>query len=224
MHFKNKYLNAKFSWSSILTVTVFLFTFIVPVLPEGWGKTPVRLSLTLVFIAAVLSVDKRKRIYLYLALGAIFLEWLSLFFELWFLVNASKLLNILFFFIVAFTLIRQVATAKIVTSKEILESISGYLLLGIIYSIVISVIMQNDPGAYNLVREQGTGLGTVSNLSTSLYYGFITLASLGYGDIVPLEPYTRSLASLICISGQLYIAIIISLLVGKYASGTNSKV
>jgi hypothetical protein len=98
-----------------------------------------------------------------------------------------------------------VATAKIVTTKEILESISGYLLIGIIYSIIISFIIQNDPGAYNVASQTSTVEVSSLNLSVSSYYSYVTLASLGYGDIVPLKPYTRSLATFISITGQLYI-------------------
>jgi voltage-gated potassium channel len=61
------------------------------------------------------------------------------------------------------------------------------------------------------------------HLSESMYFGFVTLASLGYGDIVPLKPYTRSLATLIAISGQLYIATIIGILIGKFASKTEPE-
>jgi hypothetical protein len=49
------------------------------------------------------------------------------------------------------------------------------------------------------------------------------MGTLGYGDILPVKPYTRSLASLMCIAGQLYIAIVIALLVGKYASDQSEK-
>jgi voltage-gated potassium channel len=212
------------SWNTVLTISVFIFAFIIPILTEMWGKTPARLCITLIFVAAVLSIDKRKRYILYLAFGAFMLEWISGIFDLWFFVYTSRFLNILFFITVVFALIKQIATAKIVTSKEILESISGYLLIGILFSIVVSVIIQKDPGAYNIPVNTNNLAEPKLNLSQSMYYGYITLASLGYGDIVPLKPYTRSLATLICISGQLYIAILISLLVGKYASRKNDSV
>jgi hypothetical protein len=48
----------------------------------------------------------------------------------------------------------------------------------------------------------------------TIYYSFITLTSLGYGDITPLHPYARSLAAFEAISGQLYLAVLIARLVG----------
>jgi voltage-gated potassium channel len=216
---KNKARSPQFLWSCFLTVSVILFVFFIPVFPVEWGKIAARISLTLIFIAGVLSIDRRKIYILYMALGAFMLEWISVLFKIWFLVYASKALNVFFFLLVVFILIRQIATAKVVTLKEIMESISGYLLIGIVFSIVISFIMQNDPGAYNVVPQASELQETNRSLSVSSYYGFVTMASLGYGDIVPLKPYTRSLATFICISGQLYIAILIALLVGKFASG-----
>jgi hypothetical protein len=46
---------------------------------------------------------------------------------------------------------------------------------------------------------------------------------VGYGDIVPLKPYTRSLATFISISGQLYVVTIIGLLIGKFISKRNNE-
>jgi voltage-gated potassium channel len=220
---KKNYFSALLSWNFVLTITVFIFVFIMPVLPERYGNLPAKLCITLIFVSGVLSVKNRKRYILYLALGAFILQWISVIFELWFFVYASKFLNIIFFLTVVYMLIWQIATAKIVTSKEILESISGYLLIGIVFSLVITAIIQQDPGAYNLVKQVSELQENSHDLSVSLYYGFITMASVGYGDIVPIKPYTRSLATLICVSGQFYIAILISLLVGKYASRKNSQ-
>jgi voltage-gated potassium channel len=209
---------AKIPWSLVLTITVFAYAFIIPVLPLVWGKIPARLGITLIFVAGVLSIDKVKNSILFLALGTFILQWISILFEIWIFVYASKILNTAFFLLVVYRLINQIATAKRVTSKEIMESISGYILIGIVFSFIVSFIIQKDPGAYNIAPEQIVAHEANLNLSASMYYGFVSLASLGYGDIVPLKPYTRSLATLITIFGQLYIAILISMLVGKYAS------
>jgi voltage-gated potassium channel len=53
-------------------------------------------------------------------------------------------------------------------------------------------------------------------MDTLLYYSFVTLASLGYGDIIPLVPLARTLAYMEAISGQLYIAIMLAGLVGLF--------
>jgi amino acid transporter len=111
----------------------------------------------------------------------------------------------------------QIAKSREVKAVAILGSIAGYLLLGLVYAIFISIIIKNDPLAYsNLPSELSQGHNY--SPSVSLYYSFVTLASLGYGDICPLKPYSRSLATFIAVSGQFYIAIIVALLVGKFSS------
>ena len=59
-------------------------------------------------------------------------------------------------------------------------------------------------------------------MSKMFYYTFVTYTSTGYGDITPTIPSTRSLATLISTTGQLYVAIIIAMLVGKF-SGMEAK-
>jgi hypothetical protein len=56
------------------------------------------------------------------------------------------------------------------------------------------------------------------NLYNSMYFGFVTFATLGYGDLIPVKQYAKSLSILIAVCGQLYVAVIISLLVGNFSS------
>jgi ion channel len=58
------------------------------------------------------------------------------------------------------------------------------------------------------------------HFSDYLYYTFVSFTTIGYGDIVPRAAYTKSLAMLIGVSGQIYVAVIIAMLIGKYARGT----
>jgi len=208
-------------WDILLVISVFLCAFVIPVFPLSWGQLPIRIGFTLIFISGVMTMEKRNWRILYLTLAAFIMQWVSHILQWEIVADVSKFLNILFFLIVIFSLIREMATAKVVTPNVIMASISGYLLLGIIYSVFIVAIMQRDPGAFNITKE-GNGIqDATAYYSKSMYFGFVTLATLGYGDLLPLKPYTRSLATLICISGQLYIATIIGILIGKFASGNN---
>jgi voltage-gated potassium channel len=62
----------------------------------------------------------------------------------------------------------------------------------------------------------------INYVSNYVYFGFVTLSTLGYGDVVPLTPAARSLSIFISITGQMYIAIIIATLVSKYLGQRNS--
>jgi voltage-gated potassium channel len=206
------------TWNTILAIAVFLCAFVIPVFPHSWGRTPVAIGFTLIFISGFMTMEKRNWIIIYLVLTAFTMQWISGVLDLTVIAGISRILNSLFFIIVIFSLIHEMATAKVVTRRVILASISGYLLLGLIYSGVVAIIIQQDPGAFsNTIVVTGIDDAT-SHLSESIYFGFVTLATLGYGDIVPLKPYSRSLATLITVSGQLYVATIIGILIGKYAA------
>jgi voltage-gated potassium channel len=218
---KNVLIQSRIIWTAVLVVAVTLCAFIFPLFPIEWGRLPIRFGFTLIYFSAVMSMDKRKAYLLIISLAAFLLEWISGIFDLEYMIEASRALNIIFFVFVILLLIKQMASSKIVNLKVILESIGGYLLLGILFSVLVAAIMQRDPAAFNITLNE-TGIeDPVQNLSKSMYFGLVTLATLGYGDIVPLKPYSRSLATFISISGQLYIAVIIALLVGKFAAAQN---
>jgi voltage-gated potassium channel len=207
-----------FTWNTVLVFAVFLSAFVIPILPPSWGRIPMAIGFTLIFISGFMIMENRRWIIVYLVIAAFIMQWVSGMLDLKIVEIVSRILNFLFFLIVIFSLIGEMATAKVVTARVIMASISGYLLMGIIYSGVIVFIIQRDPLAFNFpVSRVGTEDPTIY-ISESIYYGFVTLATLGYGDIVPLKPYSRSLATLITVTGQLYVATIIGILIGKYAA------
>jgi hypothetical protein len=77
------------------------------------------------------------------------MQWISAAFKLELLNDVSKGLNSLFFIVVVFALILQIASAIKVSLTVILDSIAGYLLIGIVYSIFIIFIIRNVPDAYS---------------------------------------------------------------------------
>ncbi|MGR9085929.1 MAG: ion channel [Gammaproteobacteria bacterium] len=87
-----------------------------------------------------------------------------------------------------------------------------YLLMGLIWAILYGLIFQFLPGSFNGIE----GVDGKAPMDTLLYYSFVTLASLGYGDITPVSPLARTLAYLEAIGGQLYIAIMLAGLVGLF--------
>lgn len=92
-------------------------------------------------------------------------------------------------------------------------AMSVYLLMGFIWAILYEVIFQFLPGSFNGIERGADGKAPMDTL---LYYSFVTLASLGYGDITPVAPLARTLAYLEVIAGQLYIAIMLAGLVGLF--------
>lgn len=207
--------------NSALLLLVFFTIFVIPLFPFSSHSLLFNLSYTFLYVMAVLSLEQHRKVLITLAVGAFVLQWVSGLLNIETLLLISKGLNFVFFAIMVLFLILQVAKTRQVTPKVILGAINGYLLLGLVFSIAVAVIMALRPDAYTFGREFSSD-PAVTYMSDYLYYGFVTFTTLGYGDIVPTLPFTKSLAILTSITGQIYLAVIIALLVGKFASSRES--
>lgn len=210
-------------WDTLLLVSVIFAAFILPVLPLAWQRSSFMAVYTIIYITAIISLEDRSNYTILLFVVTVLLGWISNILNLEVITSISKAVNILYFLVIVALLIKQIALAREVTAAVILGSIVGYLLMGIIFSIFIALLMQMDPTAYTPVNAGESGPGEGLNISVPLYFSFVTMASLGYGDVLPLKPFTRSLATFMVISGQFYIAIIVALLVGKFTSQQNKR-
>ena len=134
-----------------------------------------------------------------------------------FLLEDMKLLNAcifaassLFYFLVLRHLFLLIFKSRRVNEDIIFASISGYILLGLIGALCCRLVNLFYDGAY------------ISNVANELaradfvYYSFVTLTTLGYGDIVPINVQSKALALFIALAGQLYLTILIAIIVGKY--------
>ncbi|UCF64641.1 MAG: hypothetical protein JSW33_02065 [bacterium] len=202
----------------ILLLSVFSLIFLVPLFPRGFHIILNNVLFTFIFLIAVLALGKNRKQIFILAILLTLVEWLSSALGLVFLTGFSRLAHIIFFIFVVIRLIIQAASARKVNLNVILESINGYLLLGVVFSIMVALILLFDPSAYNFPEWMDMTDQRISYFSEILYFSFVTITTLGYGDIVPIQPYARSLAILTSVTGQIYIAVILAMLVGKYAS------
>ena len=125
-------------------------------------------------------------------------------------------LNMLFFIMVTVALVAHVASAKEVYSSTLLCAVNSYLLIGFTLSLLFLIMDIFSPGSFSEV-DSGDG-----GFSYFIYYGFVTLTTLGYGDITPHTAAARSLSTFTALFGQLYLVIIMALIIGKFLSGKKS--
>jgi Ion channel len=125
-----------------------------------------------------------------------------------------------YYVIVSYEIIFQVWYSKKITRNIIFGLISGYISLGLIGFFICITIEMMAPGSF-----QG-GLINAANpelISEQLmYYSYVTLLTIGYGDILPMTPIAQKAAVLIGLLGQFYLVIITSIVVGKYVSQQSS--
>ncbi|HSO86174.1 MAG TPA: ion channel [Draconibacterium sp.] len=209
--------NSSSLWNSVLLFSAIFTAFTVPVLPVHLHRIAFSVAYTSIYISAAFSLENRSKTVVTLFITTIIMQWISALLNMELLNDVSKAFNVVFFLVVVFSLIRQIALAKEVSAGVILGSLTGYLLIGIVYSLFVFFIIRIVPGAYTTQMGEIVQGGQV-DASPPLYYTFITISSTGYGDILPLKPISRSLATMMAVSGQFYIAVIVALLVGKFSS------
>jgi hypothetical protein len=107
-----------------------------------------------------------------------------------------------------------------ITANQIIGAISVYLLAGVALSLINLVIYQLLPGSFKGLEKAP---GVAVDGSSLFYYTFVTMTTLGYGDITPQRPLAEAVAYLTAIAGQFYIAILVAYLVGGYLSQGDSE-
>jgi hypothetical protein len=185
---------------------------------EG-GELIVSALFSLVLLAGVVAVADSKRVLviaIVLAIPAIAGRWMNHFRPD--LVPPGVFLTaglILIAFVVA-NLLRFVLRAPSVNADVLCASISAYLMLGLMWTLAYWLVDQLTPGgAFSFNANTGT---RSINGFTGFYFSFITLSTVGYGDITPVSRIARWLAAMEAMTGLLYVAVLIARLVSLYST------
>lgn len=99
-----------------------------------------------------------------------------------------------------------------IDAEHIYAALSAYLLAGVFFGVLYHGVEQVWPGSFNVAGAKGE-----FPLFDAIYFSFVTLATLGYGDLLPVSEVARGLAIVEAVSGQLFLAVMIARLVGSYA-------
>jgi voltage-gated potassium channel Kch len=110
---------------------------------------------------------------------------------------------------------RHIFNSKTINAQEIYGTISAYILIGFLFSQIFNLLLVIDPASLSYNPENfGGGLqgGDV------LYFSFVTLATVGYGDLTPATPVARAVCVIESITGIMYVAIFIARFVSIHSS------
>ena len=127
----------------------------------------------------------------------------------------------LFYISIAFEIIKHVWQAKNVNRNVIFGLISGYISLGFLgFFVFLSVDLWYPNSFDGIVISEVSGLAVKEEL---MYFSYITLMSIGYGDITPITPIAQKATIFTGLMGQFYLVIITAIIVGKYISQSNQN-
>jgi hypothetical protein len=131
------------------------------------------------------------------------------------MVVPTLVMTILFLAFTLVTLLQAVVNAEQVTRDTIYGALSVYMLMALAWAAVYMLLVTLQPGSIDMNAARHPN--HTMNWFDCVFYSFVTLTSLGYGDIVPVSAQARSLSILETVSGVMYVAVLIARLVGLYS-------
>lgn len=205
-----------------LLIALVVFIVANPLLPITWlGRLLLSLLYSLIVVAGIYSAWKRqiklRWFVLLTGCGSLLPQW----FQVWQpevpsgLVVLRGLMALAFLSCITVWLIIRIAKNQQVTANVICGAISGYLLVGLTGAMLASTLEMLLPGSFSLGLEQSSNTEIFQHL---LYFCFITLSTIGYGDITPETPIAQSFAMTLGLLGQMYLTVLVAILVGKFLS------
>jgi hypothetical protein len=114
----------------------------------------------------------------------------------------------------AWLILSHILKDRVITANTINGAICVYLLIGFAFAAIYSLLEYLVPGSFFFSETHMSG--NIFRMENFVYYSFITLSTLGYGDIVPVSPQARSLIVIETLLGQLYLVVLVARLVGMY--------
>jgi len=133
-------------------------------------------------------------------------------------------LTAVFFVFLIWNLLHDLNTGNRSTSERIFGAMCAYVFIGLLFALVFSHLEYRDPGSFyisndllaeNVAKES-------SQLNVFTYFSFVTMTTLGYGDVTPISEHARTLAWLEALIGQLYLAVMVAGFVAIHISEMQS--
>ena len=115
-------------------------------------------------------------------------------------------------------MLRYLFTARTVEATTLLLAVNCYLVIGVVWAILYSLAEILQPGSFVLAGDPATPIWR-----HLYYFSFVTLTTLGYGDIQPVSPLARSLAMFEAVGGVLFTGLLVARLVGMYGAQRNQE-
>ncbi|MGB5271176.1 MAG: ion channel [Eudoraea sp.] len=189
----------------LLLLACFIFVFILPAIEFTSNMLSIFLFSLIIFLASY----PISRKVMFIGFVVILIELATRATDFIYVQYLAQLTTNLFIIFLVGSVIRHMMNQKNISIYTLVKALNGYLLLGIMFMSLVAFCDLYMPGSFNSSGNSDMEL---------VYYTLITLTTAGYGDITPQLPLAQSLAMLIAVTGQFYVAVVVAILVGKYAS------
>jgi hypothetical protein len=169
-----------------------------------------------ILAAVFMCADRKKHLVVGLSLGvpSLFLLYLTRGPQFEYLDYVTYAFVLALYLFILNLMLKQIFRAKQITLDTIGMALCAYVLIGSLWILFYTPVLALDPNAFS----QPIGSDESATMHNLMYFSYVTLTTLGYGDISPVSRIARALAILEAVTGTLFIAVLISRLVGSYAS------
>jgi len=211
-------------WATDIALTmllIFLLAYIFFLYPLGWVGSfrPLTTAFfSLILITGAITVSRNRVIRTLVfswGLLAFILMWVRYLFPYHTLIFVANCLALFFLVLLTSLILGQALREGPTTSHRIMGAVAAYLLIGMVWSLAYYLVALWIPGAFSI--QGPIAQGDRESLQSQLFYfSFVTLTTLGYGDIAAVHPVARMLVILEGVIGQLFPAILIARLVSLH--------
>jgi hypothetical protein len=173
-----------------------------------------QIFLTAIVIFMVYIISGKKRVIIFNVLLAIVMlvsMWLQYVYPNKGVLAIGMIAGVLFTGLVIANFLAIMFQSDEVTREVIFAALLSYLLAALMWAFLYTFLKLVDPASFNIDLSQPEGY-----LSVFQYYSFVTITTLGYGDITPMTGVAKSFSALEAVVGQLYVVVVIAWLVGNY--------
>lgn len=203
---------------ALLVSLLLLFTISPFVVPRHFGVVVINVAGAAVLLLGTYAVSERKRLFLVtfvLAVCSVVLSGVILVWQDNWIVIAGHACLLLLLGLFSISILTNVLRAGRITADKIYGAICVYLLVGYAWAFAFAIIEAMQPGSFSGLLENGRS-DYVGRVMQMRYFSFVTLTTVGYGDIVPLSPVARTFATLEAVMGQIYLTVLVARLVGLH--------
>ena len=196
-----------------LIICTILTIILYPYIEQNNAVFWYHILICLVLLSGLASIWNKKQ-FLSRAMAIWALSFILLWFD--FFARSDEILiwylraTFIFFVIVLIKVIASMLLHKHISTHVIYASIAWYLIIGMVWAILFAIIEVTIPWSF------APSVQTIGNMPSFLYYSFVSMLTIWYGDIAPVWWVAQMRSVMLAIVWQLYLTIVLGTLIGKY--------
>ena len=201
----------------VLLILILLMLVLTPFFDE-FVQTRILMDifLTTIFISIIYTIRLKRTqaiIAFVLVLPLIIATWSTYFIEIKTISLLTRIFGVLFFAYAAINILRIIVKSEKVTRETIFAAIVAYLLIALMWTFLYMILELASPGSFSF-----PDWGSRGETMQFEYLSFVTITTLGYGDITPVTDKASALVIIEAVIGQIYLVVLVAWLVGMHVS------